>query len=212
MDKIKPGYCSTAELWDVNNEHLRRFTDKVIPFLNVKPGSLCLDIGERNPKMEMIKRRMGIDVNQAIADDFNFSELVDNNYFAIFHPQIRYDIIFCLDVIEHLSNPLWLMREIKINISNTGSIYIMYPTNPRWLWVDGHYNEIPPAHFKRWIVEPLGLRITRQKSFIFVGDWRAVFIGIRPLIRILTGKKSWKSLIRTVYYKWTIYEIKKADL
>lgn len=199
----KPGYCSTDELWQVNEKHLSRFIDKnVLPFLDIKPGAECLDIGEKNPKMEYIKKKTGLNIDQFYGYDFN--EMI---------PWIGlYDIVFVFDIIEHLQNSLRFMEWLKFQIYDSGSIYLMYPTNPRWLWVEGHYNEIPPKHLDKWIIKPLGLKIVRQKSFVFCNDWRGLFIGIRPLIRIIKGRKSWKSLIRAVYYKWTIYEIKKADL
>jgi 2-polyprenyl-3-methyl-5-hydroxy-6-metoxy-1,4-benzoquinol methylase len=203
MDEVKPGYLTKDELWDVNISRMQRFQDKhIIPFLKINPESCCLDIGERNPKMDYIKKKMGIHVNQYIAKDLNFNRIYTGS---------QYDVIFLFDVIEHLANPLWCMKELNGILKDDGSIYITMPVNARWLWVDGHYFEIPKKHFEKWIIAPLGMRIVRYKTMRVVNDWRSLFVGIRPLMRVLRGEKHWKTLVRPfLYTKYLIFEIKKS--
>ena len=201
---VQIGHISTGELWNVNKKRLLRYMRKFLPFLAVKETDKCIDMGETNPKMEYIKNELRINVTQVSDIDFNFGTL-DKYYGSA-------DVVFALEVLEHVQNPLWFMREMKRCLKNNGSIYVTLPSNPKWLWVDGHYFEIPRKHFEKWIVEPLGLRIVRHKKITNRNIWRGLLIGYRPLMRVLRGHAHWKSLVREIlYFKFDVYEIKRKD-
>jgi 2-polyprenyl-3-methyl-5-hydroxy-6-metoxy-1,4-benzoquinol methylase len=203
MDKI--GHNTTDELWDINEARMKRYLRKFIPFLKVYRTDVCLDMGEYNPKMKHIKSELGLQVVQVDNLDFNFESFNGLHGIA--------DVVFALEVVEHLQNPLHFMNQCKQCLRENGSIYVTIPCNPRWLWMDGHYNEIPRKHFERWILKPLGLKTVRYKRLNFVHDWKGLFIGVRPLLRVLRGEQHWKSLLRTVlYYKYDVYEIKKVSV
>jgi hypothetical protein len=202
MDKIrKPGYETTKQLWSPNPKHLQKFVDKkIIPFLNVKRGAFCFDMGERNPRMDYIKERLDLDVLQFDNNDFNFdmSDTIE-----------KADVVFAFEVIEHLQNPLWFMRELKK--LTDGSIYVIIPCNPRWLWHEMHFFEMNRKHFEKWILKPLDLEIVRYKKINFVASWKTYLIGLRPLIKLLTGKTTFKNFIRSLFYvQYGIYEIRKV--
>jgi hypothetical protein len=205
MDIKKPGYETADELWSSNPKYLKRFVDKnIIPFLNIKNGDRCLDLGEKNPRMEYIKEvlkelQFEIEVSQIDYPDFNF---------ANFQVIDKADVVFALEVIEHLQNPLLFMRELKK--LTDGSIYVLFPCNPRWLWHEKHFNEMSRKHFEKWILKPLDLKIVRYKKIIFVFSWRKYLIGFRPLLRLLTGKTTIHNQLRSFFYvQWGIYEIRK---
>ena len=202
MDKLRPGYQTKDELWAVKWERVHRYMDnKVIPFLNIKKGSVCMDVGEANPRMEYLKERLELDVHQLITNDLNFDKIRERR---------KYDVIFVFDLLEHIQNALFLMAELKGAVKKNGSIYVNLPENPRWLWGDEHYFEIPHKHLVKWILNPLGLRVVRQKKIIFVANWKAIFIGVRPLLRVLRGEHTWKSLARGIFcIQYRIMEIKK---
>ena len=200
---IKIGHIETSELWNVNHKRMNRFVNKLVPFFNIKRGATCLDMGEANPKMEYIKYRLKIDSHQVCGVDFNFDTLSDFYEVA--------DTIFVLEVLEHLQNPLWFMREVAMCLDRNGRIYLTMPNSPRWAWMEGHYFEIPPKHFEKWILKPLGLEIVKQKKITFVHS--LIPFGIRPLIRILKGKQSFKQTLRLIFhYKYHFYEIKKVSV
>lgn len=210
MDIKKPGYETTKQLWSPNPKNVEKFVDKhIIPFLKesvfsatggIKSGELCYDIGEYNPRIEYLAQRMDLKINTIDADDFNWCKLKER----------QCDRIFAFEIVEHLQNPLFFMNELKKAISKYGSIYVIIPCNPRWLWHEMHFFEMNKKHFEKWILKPLELRIVRYKKIIFVTSWRVYLIGFRPLIRLLTGKTSFKNFIRNLLYvQYAIYEIKK---
>ena len=202
---MEQGKISTDELWNVNIKRMKRYLKKFIPFLNVHRSDVCLDMGEYNPKIKHIKSELGLNIIQVDGVDFNFEYL--HNFYNIA------DVIFALEIVEHLQNPLYFMNQLKKCLKKNGSIYVTIPCNPKWLWMEGHYNEIPKKHFEKWILDPLELKIIRYKRINFVHNWGGLFIGVRPLLRVIRGEEHWKSLFRTVlYYKYDVYEIKKTSL
>jgi len=187
-------------LWGGNEIRMKRYANKLIPFL--KPKGMCLDMDKPNPKMEYIKSKMGFSVSYITGYDFNFDTIQLHQ---------KYDTIFILEVLEHLQNPLFFMSQAKDCLTDNGSIYLTMPVNNPVFKMDTHYFEIPKKHFERWILEPLDLKIVRSKRVIFI---HTLFpFGIRPMIRILKGKQSFKSLIKLMFHvKYMFYEIKKVSV
>jgi len=206
MDIKKPGYQTAEELFNVNQKRVKRYMDRVIRFVDLKLGALCIDVGERNPRMEYMKERLNdifgnIEVHQWDVEDLNFDELPATK---------KYDAIFAFDVLEHIQNCLWTVREMKKALKDNGSIYINLPENSFWLWGVEHYFEFPKGHFEKWILKPLGLEVVRQKKIYFVANWRAFLIGFRPLYRAIRDKGGWKRFARGIFcWNFRIYEVKK---
>lgn len=197
-----PGCQSQEDLWTVKQSRIKRYINNhVIPFLRVKKGAVCMDVGEANPRMEYLKQATGLNVWNWDTPDLNFDTLPFEN---------RFDAIFAFDVLEHIQDCLHTVREMKKGLKPNGSIYVNLPNNARWLWGEEHYFEIPPKHFIKWIATPLGLEVVRQKRIIFVANWKAFFIGIRPLWRVLSGQTTWRSMARSMFcWRFYIVEVKK---
>ena len=202
-DKLRPGYQSQAELWAVNPHRIARYMDNhVIPFLKLRKGSVCMDVGEANPRMEYMKTKLGLDVHQLATQDLNFDKIRERR---------KYDAIFVFDLLEHIQNALFLMSELKGVVKKNGSIYINLPENPRWLWGDEHYFELDRKHLTKWILNPLELRVVRQKKIFFIANWKAFFVGVRPLLRVLRGEQTLRSIMRSIFcFQFRIYEIKRT--
>jgi len=200
MDVKKPGFETTEQLWSSNPKYLKKFVDKrVLPFLNIDSNTFCLDMGETNPRMEYLKKTLKLKVFNIESDDFNYDGLYGHQ---------KADAVFAFEVIEHLQNPLWFMRELK-ELTN-GSIYVIIPCNPRWLWHEKHFFEMDRKHFEKWILKPLDLKIVRYKRIFFTPSWKKYLIGFRPFLRLLTGKTSMKDMLRSLLcIQWGIYEIRK---
>lgn len=204
--KTRPGYETTEHLWSPNPEILKKFADKhIIPFLKesgVKEGDLCYDMGEYNPRIKYIAEQMGLQIETVDVPDFNWA-------FSTIASKGSSDIVFAFEIVEHLQNPLLFMDELKYNLSNSGSIYVIIPCNPRFLWHEMHFFEMDRKHFEKWILAPLGLKIVRYKKIYFIASWRAYLIGFRPLWRVLTGKTSFKDFMRSLFYvQYFICEVK----
>lgn len=201
MDLIrKPGYETTEQLWSSDPRILQKFViTKILPFIREVYGRDFYDIGEKNPRMEHLKYCWrSIWVKQINSGDFNFDELEA--------PKV--DGVFCFEVLEHLQNPLFFMRQL-MKLTD-GNIYVLMPENPRWLWHPMHFMEMKKKHFERWILNPLDLRIVRQKKILFVSSWKVYLIGLRPLLKLIAGKIKFMDIIRAMFYvQWRIYEIRK---
>ena len=203
MDLIrKPGYETTEQLWSSNPQILQKFViTKILPFIieGFFQSGNYYDIGEKNPRMEFLKYcwRL-IRIKQIDSGDFNFDELKA--------PKV--DGVFCFEVLEHLQNPLFFMKQL-MKLTD-GPIYVLMPENPRWLWHPMHFMEMKKKHFERWILNPLDLRIVRQKKILFVSSWKVYLIGLRPLLKLIAGEIKFMDIIRAMFYvQWRIYEIRK---
>lgn len=162
-----PGYCNTEALSYIDD----RLFKQTASFIN--PRGACCDISPKNAKMDFIKRYHGVDVEQIEISDLNTYPVVG-----------RYDTVFCLEVIEHLQNPLFFMRNVQLILNKGGSIYLSCPGRPQFLWTEKHFIEYTPKHLKKWILDPLGLRIIRRKRIRINHPWWWYFRGIRPFFRI----------------------------
>jgi hypothetical protein len=169
--------------------------------MKFRPGDRCLDLGEWNPRISYLQQQTGLNINSWSGTDLNFDSINKEKY---------YDIITAFDIMEHLQCALHALRELKTALKDDGSIYINNPCNPRWLWSDEHFFEYPLDHFDRWIVKPLGLKIVRKKRIFFVANWKAFFIGVRPLLRVFRGETNWRGMARSMFcWNFWICELKK---
>ena len=205
---LKPGFESTEQLWSPNPKILQKFADKhIIPFLKaggIKEGDLCYDIGEYNPRIKYIAEQMGLEIETIDACDFNWNSWYDYDD--------SFTNIFAFEVVEHLQNPLFFMRELKAIMTENGSIYLIIPCNPRLLWHEMHFFEMDRKHFEKWILAPLKLKIVRYKKIYFFPSWKTYLIGFRPLWRVLTGKTNFRTFMRSLFYiQYAIYEVKNEE-
>jgi len=163
----KPGYCKISDKNDI------RLFKKIVKFIG-KVNGKCADISEENIKMEYIKNHFNIEVDQIIAGDLNFDKLTG-----------QYDTIFCFEILEHLQNPLWFMKQLKSILKPRGKIFLSMPGRPSYLWGKYHFHEMMPNHFYKWILAPLGMKYNRKQSFkIVTSALPFYFSGVRPIIRL----------------------------
>lgn len=203
-DKLRPGYQTKKELYTVKQERIERYINNyVVPFVHVRHTDNCLDVGELNPRGIYLAKQLGVEMDNWDADDLNFDPIDEGRY-------NYYDAIFALDVLEHIQNLLFCVRELKKALKPDGSLYVNMPNNIRPLWGKEHYHELTPEHFIKWICNPLGLRVVRQKNIKFIANWKAFFIGVRPVLRILRGESTWRGMARSMFcWNFYIIELKK---
>ena len=129
------------------------------------------------------------------AKDFNFDTL----YYGI-----KYNTVFCFEILEHLQNPLFFLMQIKSIMSEDGVLYLSTPNKPKFLWSEFHYNEISAKHMQKWLLDPLNMKIVRKKR-LRMNLWTDYLIGFRPFLRAL---KNPMPLIKTLTNITWIYEIR----
>lgn len=200
----RPGYNAVGELFSVKMINVQRMVDRLLKFIKsehlIKSFSYA-DIGLENPKMNFIKERTDIKVDQIVVEDFNFDLLPKKK---------KYDVIFCFEIIEHLQNPLFFIRELKSILKDNGVIYLTTPSNPKWLKYEYHFNEMNREILERWIFTPEDLKIERHWKFNFMNDWRAMFFGIRPIIRAIRNGFDFRPIFWGFVQINNFYEIRKT--
>lgn len=197
----KPGYNHINQLYAANARNVERMVDRLMDFINPKHwhGNLA-DIGPRNPKIDLLHVRANATIQQIMTEDFNWDTL---------HGQ--YNTVFCFEVLEHVQNPLWFMRQLRDLLAPDGRLYLTTPSNPHWLWYPFHFHEMNRQHLEKWILTPLDMHIVRHTRFNFANDWKAAFIGLRPLLRAI---RDWdaRPIIWSLVQINNFYEIHKDTL
>jgi len=111
-------------------------------------------------------------------------------------PKARYDTIFCFEVLEHLANPLKLLRELKMF---NATILISVPNHLlRRHWRNIHYHEIDDMRM-RFLFKQGGYEVIdyeKIKLYPRVSD----ITGIRPFLRYITGYSWFISRTDRLFY------------
>lgn len=84
-------------------------------------------------------------------------------------PGSKFDVITLFQVLEHVEDPMLLLREIKQVLVENGTLVIAVPLRDRWPDTSGEEGDYPPHHLTRWSPESLeyilrmnGFRIRKQ--------------------------------------------------
>jgi len=167
----KPGFCG---------KEIMTFEGKlfysVAQFINSLDGRVA-DMGCFNAKSSYLKVILNNDIEQVDRNDFNFWD-VPKDYKNVF------DTILCLEVLEHLQNPLLFMRNLKAMLKRDGIIYLSLPARPRFLWTEHHFFEMNKRHLIKRIFNPLGLEIIESQRIRINHSWLFYISGFRPFFRI----------------------------
>jgi SAM-dependent methyltransferase len=175
LEIMKPGYCEESTIW-IKDERLFK---QIASFIGYGLRGTMADIGESNAKMEYLKDKLCWEVEQINEGDFNFDQICD-----IKGNDNIFDIIFCFEILEHLQNPLWFATQLKRSVVKDGTLFLSLPGRPKLLWTEHHFREYTPKELKKWILEPLGLKIIRKKKLRITRPFWFYFTGIRPFLRI----------------------------
>lgn len=171
---------------------------KISKFVHVDSSDLVADIGVKNTKSELLKSYLNIEIEQVFTDDFNFDKINVGK---------KYDVVFCFEILEHLMNPLWFLKQVKGMIKDGGVLYLSTPYRIQYLWAEAHFHEMSHKRIQRWLLSPIGLNIVRKKRLRFIKEYRQFLIGFRPIYRLLrTGNFA---PILNIFFSYTnIYEIR----
>ena len=143
---MKPGYNETWELWDKVPD---KFCYDTAEFM--KPTMEYLeyywywgDVGEPNKKAMIISKAFNKEYSSITAPDFNFDQLETSGH-------IYFDLITCFEVLEHLTNPAFLLKNIVNLMHKDTVLFISTPGRPKWMWSDIHYHEIDRRRIEKWL-------------------------------------------------------------
>ena len=89
-----------------------------------------------------------------------------------------------MEVIEHLFNPLHLLKEISGVLKEGGKLYLSTPKGkPHFLWSKDHFHEMNEQSLMS-LINRAGFKMIR-KDEIRIQPLSFYFSGIRPLFRLI---------------------------
>jgi len=94
-----------------------------------------------------------------------------------------YSTVLCLDVIEHLFNPLHCLIEIKRVMYNNTKLYVGLPSRGKLLWAKGHFHEIDSYRFNL-LCKKAGFKIVHKMKYKVWRHPLSYFTGIRMFLRL----------------------------
>ncbi|MFQ5822873.1 MAG: methyltransferase domain-containing protein [bacterium] len=170
--KSIPGY---VDVWDNYDSDLnRKRWNLLLEFIKLSPEGKILDIGERNPFTEILEQHFKRRIENTGLLDLDTEKL-----------QGSYKTIFCFEVIEHLMNPLFFMRNCLEILEDESKMYISTPLRKPEVLRDNetHFNEYRPKELHR-LFNKAGFKINRLRIVRHIpSSW--LFKGIRPALRYL---------------------------
>jgi SAM-dependent methyltransferase len=132
----------------------------------------ALDVGPRNPFTDLLGARYGIPIDST-EGDLDELELTG-----------MYEVVFHFEVLEHLMNPLFHLRQVRRVLRENGTVYLSTPVGkPHFLWSSYHFHEFHPRELNA-LLSTAGFSVERQAEFLF-HPLRFYFTGMRPLLRLL---------------------------
>jgi len=156
----------------------RRF-DKTFDFMSetMPPPAKILDLGTPNSQGEFLKSK-GYSIENTSGEDFDLK------------PQIvgtaGYDAVTAFEVLEHLVNPMGVLREItapKLFASIPLSLWFSKAYRSKTDPWDRHFHEFEDWQFD-WLLEKSGWRVIRRKKWTNP----SIVPGIRPILRSFTPR------------------------
>ena len=169
-----------SSFWNANKEIVNYLKKEELQ------GKSIVDIGEANPKKSCIENML----LQKI-DSF------DANFDYDFTSDKKYDVIFCLEVLEHLYNPLRFLENISRMLNKDGIIYLSTPYQyPHFLKSPRHYHEIPSDRIQ-WLFDAANLDMVDKVKITLAGNWYNHIFGIRPMLRYFQKTRMYKLKLKS---------------
>lgn len=187
---LSPGFCPDNALHDETPGMISAFMDFMRSDQRNWAGTIIGDIGAAGYKSREMAKHLCY-VEQVNATDFNWDALSESVIATVNGVQIRakqrYSVITCFEVLEHLQNPLWFIRQLRLMLKPGGVIYLSAPGRQIPFWGEYHFLEYTPEHLQKWLLNPEGLEIVRFKKVRIPHPLRFYFSGIRPFLRLFVG-------------------------
>lgn len=100
------------------------------------------------------------------------------------------DAVICLEVIEHVQNPLKLLCDIKEK-TRYKNLVVSWPERPHWLWTKHHFHEFDIDRFE-YLADRAGMKVVNHRKYRMPSEWWIRFTGFRPFIRSFV---SWQHIV-----------------
>jgi SAM-dependent methyltransferase len=173
------------ELWPAKtpNYVINRFKGTV---KFVIPRGRIIDCGENNPMKQMLEEYFEIPI-LSIDSDFDHPFYIDD----------KFDTILCLELLEHLFNPLLFLIYLKRSLSSNGRIYLSTPYQfPQFLKAKHHFHEIPTDRLM-WLFDAAGLSVVRSGKITIAGRWYNHLMGFRQILRYFQYTRIYELKVKT---------------
>ncbi|MBU0561410.1 MAG: hypothetical protein KJ799_10470 [Bacteroidetes bacterium] len=133
----------------------------------------CLDIGDSNEVGNFITKELEL-------KNYNTTGDLDYNY----HPNVdmKYDVVICLEMMEHLMSPKYFLMELKKYLHEDSQIFFSYPSRPKILWTHQHFHEYDKKRFT-YLLNQCGYEIIDWQRKYFPQPILSRLRGVRPLLR-----------------------------
>ena len=138
--------------------------------------------------MKRLEQLTGWNITNIFGFDFNYPPVPDK----------RYDLVICLETLEHVQNPLSFMKYLSESITDDGEIFLITPARMRFLWTEHHFFEMSGDHIQKWLLDILGLKITHRKRVRITYPLRFYFTGIRPFLRLFFSHTWMYRIVRAI--------------
>jgi len=173
---MKSPYRNTIDYEYFNTPHVEIRWEKTLSFIDKFHANLGLDIGDRTPFTDQLESHYHCPfANTTI--DLDEGKLTG-----------EYDVITALEIIEHLFNPLHLLKEISSVLKEGGKLYLSTPKGkPHFLWSKDHFHEMNEKSLIS-LIHRAGFKVLR-KDEIRIQPLSFYFRGIRPLLRLIYDKR-----------------------
>jgi len=180
MDRQFITYNTFDEVWrDRDNKYFLSLKKAKAEFMD-EIHSPVADLGEPNPAKMIIEKEKGISIESIDNLDFDHDKIPG-----------KWGTILCLEILEHLFNPLFFLECVRDALDEDGILYLSTPNRPKFLWTEHHFHEIDDDRIQ-WLFEISGFEIESQRKIRLFRGWKWHFRGIRPLFRMNTFTRIYK--------------------
>lgn len=188
------GYNTREETYNIPDKLCFASAEFVMECIKNQPYKTFkyADIGERNKKVEILEDYLKVKFDPLTAEDFNFDDFEGQEAGE------KYDIITCFEILEHLQNPLFFMKNIVNRLDANGTIFLSTPSRPHMFYPSYHFHEMKPQHLINWIFSPLGLEIVKRGRLKINMRWSEHLKGIRPFLRLFINYTNIYQLKRSI--------------
>lgn len=131
--------------------HLRYV--RALELVEIKNGSRVLDVGCKHAYLCDILAQRGLDCDYYAVDISD--KVIDNlkNKRGTFQvcdamnglpfQQGQFDYVFCLELLEHVENPTFMLREIHRVLTNEGALLLSIPNPYNWITILANIMKLP---------------------------------------------------------------------